>query len=146
LEDNLSRVIKPESAASDRARLSRLVVLALRELMKQTETSDLTRDLVAFISRILKEIYSTVENSVVAWEKRDYWVKADRFRMEWEWTQTQSIIMEKSLLAEDWANIARSSAIIGQKLSKIKVGEKIRGVDHSPWIGQWKKIKEKKSL
>jgi hypothetical protein len=146
LEENLSRVIKPESAAADRTRLSRLVVLALRELMKQTETSDTTRDLVAFISSILREIYLTVENSVVAWEKRDYWVKADRFRMEWEWAQAQSIILEKSLLADDWANIARSSATIGQKLSKIKVGEKIRGVDRSPWIGKWKQIKDKKSL
>ena len=33
----------------------------------------------------LEEIAVSIDVSVQAWEKRDYWVKADRFRMEWEW-------------------------------------------------------------
>jgi hypothetical protein len=141
----LSRVINPESAAADRGRLSKVVILALRELMKQTETSDRTRDLVAFMSLALREMYHTAETSVVAWEKRGYWVKADKFRMEWEWAEYQGRSLETALLKDDWANIAKSAAIIGQKLNKVKMGASIRGMVENPWAGAWEKIKQKKS-
>jgi hypothetical protein len=78
----LSRVIKTETAAKDRTRLTRAVVLALRELMRQTQPDNHSRDLAAFISFALLEINQTIDASVAAWEKRGYWVKADRFRMD----------------------------------------------------------------
>ena len=46
-----------------------------------------SRDLAAFIAISLEKIFETVETSVVAWEKKGYWVKADRFRLEWEWSK-----------------------------------------------------------
>ncbi len=141
----MSRVINPESAAADRGRLSKVVVLALREFMKQTETSDQTRNLVAFMSLALREMYQTVETSVVAWEKRGYWVKADKFRMEWEWAELQGKALETALLKDDWASIAKSAANIGQKLNKVKLGATIRGMAENPWAGSWDKIKQKKS-
>jgi hypothetical protein len=141
----LSRVINPESAAADRGRLSKVVVFALRELMKQTETSDQTRDLVTFMSLALREMYQTVETSVVAWEKRGYWVKADKFRMEWEWAEIQGRSLETALLKDDWLSIAKSATNIGQKLNKIKLGATNRGMAENPWAGSWDKIKQKKS-
>jgi hypothetical protein len=141
----MSRVINPESAAKERTRLAKSVVLALRELMKQTETSDQTRDLVAFISDTIREIYMTAEMSVAAWEKRGYWVKADRFRLEWEWADIQGKLLEKALFAEDWASIARSVASVGQKLNKITVGVNIRGLPENPWKGKWQQLKQKES-
>ena len=141
----MSRVIHPESAATERRRLSKVVVLALRELMKQTETTVQTRDLVAFISLALQKMYLSVEESVAAWEKRGYWVKADKFRMEWEWAESQGKSLETALEKEDWARIAQSSAIIGQKLSKVKIGSHNRGVDENLWKGFWEKTRQKKS-
>jgi len=141
----LSRVINPESTSADRGRLSKVVIYALRELMKQTETSDQTRDLVAFMSLALREMYQTVEASVAAWEKRGYWVKADKFQMEWEWAEMQGKSLENALFKEDWAGIARSAATIGQKLSKVKMGTRIRGLAENPWKGSWEKIKQEKS-
>ena len=34
---------------------------------------------------MLRGIAETIETTTTAWENRDYYVKADRFRMEWEW-------------------------------------------------------------
>jgi hypothetical protein len=115
----LGRYINPEGAGKERTRLSKTVVLALRELMRQTETGDASRDLAAYIAIALRGISRTVEESVAAWEKKDYWVKADRYRMEWEWAGRMADRMEKALYENDWAAIAMTAAQVGQKLMKV---------------------------
>jgi hypothetical protein len=138
-EASLSRVIKTESAGKDRTQLVRAIVLALRELMRQTETDLLTYDLAAFITLSLKEISNTIDLSVSAWEKRGYWVKADRFRMEWAWTDTMSRAIEQAMLSDDWASVARAAAQVAEKLGDIKVP--VRHKLGTPWIGAWDKLR-----
>jgi hypothetical protein len=140
LEDYLSRVIKTETAAKDRTRLTRSVVLALRELMRQTEPDDHSRDLAAYISLALLQIHQTIDTSVNAWEKRGYWVKADRFRMEWEWTQISGEKIGQAVLADDWATIAVTAAQVAQKLMSVDVP--VRHRLGTPWEGAWKLLKE----
>ena len=82
----MSRLINPDSAGKDRTRLSKAIVLSIRELAKQQDITSEAKDLAAFIALALQTIAEGIDASVVAWEKRDYWVKADRFRMEWMWT------------------------------------------------------------
>jgi hypothetical protein len=135
----LSRVIKIESAGKDRTQLVRAIVLALRELMRQTETNPLTYDLAAFISLSLKEIIETVDSSVSAWEKRGYWVKADRFRMEWTWAETLSQSMKQAVLSDDWAGVARAAAQVAEKLGDTKVP--VRHKLGTPWTGAWDKLR-----
>jgi hypothetical protein len=134
----LSRVINPESAGKERTQLLRGVVLALRELMRQVEPNLEARDLVAFIALSLDAIYSTIDQSVVAWEKRDYWVKADRFRMEWIWTQSTAKTLRKALKDENWATIAQSVATIGTRLGSVKVPQRHRL--GTPWVGAFEKL------
>ncbi len=136
----MSRVINPEGVGKDRTRLCRSVVLALRELMRQTEPGNTSRDLAAYISLALNEIYQTIDVAVTAWEKKGYWVKADRFRMEWEWTARLSEKMRIALLAEDWASVAVLSAQIGQKLMGVKLP--VRNQLGAPWVGAWGKIEK----
>ena len=81
----MSRVINPNAPGKERNRLKRATALALRELMVESEPNEKTRDLVAFITLALEGISETVDVTTTAWEKRDYWIKADRFRLEWEW-------------------------------------------------------------
>lgn len=115
------------------------VVVALRELLKLTDTGDETRDITAYISLALKSIADTVDESVAAWEKRGYWVKAERFRMDWEWTGFFAKSYKDALLKEDWGAVASLAARTGQKFSKVKVAEKNR--IGSPWKGAYQKIK-----
>jgi len=134
----LSRVYNPDSAGKERNTLTRGIVLALRNLMKQQGTDDLTRDLAAYIALALAEVYATIEASVGAWEKRGYWVKADKFRLEWEWTGSMSNTLKAALDNEDWATVAMTSAKVAQKLGTITVPEHNRL--GSPWLGSWKKL------
>ncbi len=135
----MSRVINLESAGKDRTRLVKTVVLALRELMRQQEPDETSRDLVAYISIALKTISETIDISVAAWEKRGYWVKADRFRMEWDWAAATSKKLEAALKQDHWGTIALSAALIGQKFSSIKIAEHNRL--GTPWVGAYKLIK-----
>ncbi len=72
----MGRVINPEGAGKERSRLVKSVVLSMRELMRQTEPNDYSRDLASYIALALLEINNTVETSVAAWEKKGYWVKS----------------------------------------------------------------------
>jgi hypothetical protein len=137
----MSRVINPESAAKERTMLLRSIVLALRELMKQQEANDLTRDLAAYISLALESIYSTIGVSVAAWEKRGYWLKADRFQMEWDWTDRLSNNMRMALIKEDWPNVAMTSAQVAEKLKQVEVPK--RNKIGTPWVGAWDQFKQK---
>ena len=134
----MSRIINPESAGKDRTRLAKGVVVAIRELMKQAEPDALTHDLAAFITLALEEISQTIEPSVEAWEKRGYWVKADRFRLEWEWSGNLGGKLRKALLAENWAEVAGLSVTVAQKLGSVEVSKNHRL--GTPWVGAWNRL------
>lgn len=134
----MGRTINPEGPGKERTRLCKSVVLALRELMRQSEPGQASRDLVAYIALALGEIHKTVDETVTAWEKKDYWVKADRFRMEWEWSANLGAKMRKAALEDDWAAIAMTAAQVGQKLMKIEVAARHRL--GTPWVGAWNKL------
>ena len=134
----MSRVINPDSAGKERTRLSKAVVLAVRELASQSEPGAQARDLAAFIALALQTIHDTVEVTVLAWEKRDYWVKADRFRMDWAWAGTLGAKMRAAVLADDWATVALLAGQIAGKLGKIKVAANHRM--GTPWKGAFRQL------
>ncbi len=134
----MGRIINPEGAGKERTLLLRSVVLALRELMRQTEPDTASRDLAAYIAIALQEVKDTVETSVEAWEKKGYWLKADRFRMEWDWSGRMSETMRKALLSEDWATVAMTAAQIAQKLMTVQVP--VRHKIGTPWVGAYQRL------
>jgi hypothetical protein len=131
-------VINPDSAGKDRARLSKAIVLAVRELAKQTNITDETKDLAAFISLALKTISEGIDVSVLAWEKRGYWVKADRFRMDWMWTGQYADKIKVAIFTDDWGTVAMTIPQIAQKLSKIEVSDNHRL--GKPWQGAFQQL------
>jgi len=136
----LSRVINPDSAGKERTRLTRAIVLAVRELAKQTQVTQEARDLASFIALALQAISGGIDVSVLAWEKRDYWVKADKFRMEWMWAGQVAAKMKTAVLSEDWGSVAMLSAQTAQKFSRIVVSENHRL--GKPWVGSYKRLSE----
>ncbi len=137
----MSRIINPDSAGKERSRLTRAVVLAIRELAQQAEPGAEARDLAAFITLALSIISETIDVSVAAWEKRGYWVKADRFRMDWAWSGQYAERMSRAVLSEDWASVAQIAAQTAQKLNKIVVppGHRLG----RPWVGAWEELKKR---
>ena len=131
----MSRIIQTDGVGKERNRLLKAIVISIRELMKQNVVDSNTRDLAAFISNALLAVHDTVERTVAPWEKRDYWVKADKFRMEWAWTKVVGEQMLAATRMEDWGNVAVSAAQVGQRLSGIQVSDRHRM--GKPWIGAW---------
>ena len=137
----MSPIINPESAGKERTHFSKAIVLAVRELAIQTDVTTEARDLAAFIAITLKSISDGIDVSVAAWEKRGYWVKADRFRMDWMWTGQYSDKMKTAILTEDWATVAMLSAQIAQKFGKIEVAKNHRL--GRPWVGAYAQLNGK---
>ena len=135
----MSRVINPESAGKDRPRLTKATVLAMRELARQTAPGPESRDLAAFIALALQSIADGIDVSVMAWEKRDYWVKADKFRMEWMWAGMTAAKMKNAVLTDDWGAVAMLLPQIVCKLSKVEVSDNHRL--GKPWVGAFKQLK-----
>lgn len=131
----MTRIINLDGVGKQRKKLTREVVLAVRELMRQVEVTDETRDLAAFIAMNLQAIYETIDRTVAAWEKRDYWVKADRFRLEWAWSGKLAEDMREAIRNDDWQTVALTSAEAGQKLHKVQVPKRHRMGE--PWHGAW---------
>jgi hypothetical protein len=104
VEEHLGRVINPDAVGKERTQLMRSVVLALRELMQQNTIDPMTRDLAAYLALALLAIDETVDTTATAWEKRDYWLKADRFRMEWSWAGRLGEYAP-AVLADDWPKV-----------------------------------------
>lgn len=134
----MSRVINPDSAGKERTRLTKGIVLAIRELAQQSEPGAEACDLAAFIALALSIISGTIDVSVAAWEKRDYWVKADKFRMEWAWSGQYSEKMKQAILKDDWGSVAQVAAQTAQKLSRVTVppGHRLG----RPWAGAWEQL------
>jgi hypothetical protein len=131
----MSPIINPASAGKERTQLTKGIVLAVRELAKQTDVTQEAKDLAAFIALSLKNISEGIDVSVAAWEKRGYWVKADRFRMEWIWTGQYADKLKSAILTDDWGAVAMLSAQIAQKFSKIVVSANHRL--GKPWVGAY---------
>ena len=134
----MSRLIKTDTVGKDRTRLTKTIVLAIRELAKQTDVTAEAKDLAAFIALALQTISEGIDESVAAWEKRDYWVKADRFRMEWMWSGQYASKMKVALFTNDWGTIAMLLPQIAQKFSKIEVSDNHRL--GKPWVGAFRQL------
>ena len=139
----MSRVINPDGSGKERTRLSKSAALAIRELASLRETGVESRDLAAFLVLALERIGATVEESVIAWEKRGYWVKADRFRMEWAWAAQTSGKLRTALLADDWSAAATVAAQIAIRLQKITISPNHRL--GRPWVGAWAELKKQQA-
>ena len=135
----LSRIINPDSAGKERSHLSKAIVLAVREMAQQSDPGVASLDLAAFIVLALERIAATIDISVAAWEKRDYWVKADKFRMEWAWAGQLAKKMRAGLRKEDWGEIAQVATLAAQKLNKVSIspGNRLG----KPWVGAWEVLK-----
>ncbi|MBK8783967.1 MAG: hypothetical protein IPO22_19745 [Anaerolineales bacterium] len=122
----MSRVINPDSVGKERTRLTKSIVLCIRELAKQSDVTAETKDQAAYIALALQAIADGIDVSVAAWEKRDYWVKADKFRMEWMWAGQVAAKMKAAVLTDDWATIAMLMPQIAQRFNKVEVSDNHR--------------------
>lgn len=132
----MSRIIKTSTPGKERNHLSKAIVVTIREFMRQSKPDKSTRDMIAFIILALREIASGIDKSVAAWEKRGYWVKADKYRMDWAWVGPVEEELTRAFKDEDWGKIAGLLVTLMGRFSAIKVSDKHRM--GKPWVGAYK--------
>ena len=122
----MAHIIKTSTPGKERERLSKSIIVTIRDFMRQQEPTDTTNDMVAFIILALREISMGIEQSVLAWEKRGYWVKADKYRLEWQWSGEMSAKLQSKFDDKDWENISGDLLTVMAKFSNIKVSDRHR--------------------
>lgn len=132
----MTRIIKTSTPGKERDWLSKAIVITIREFMRRQEPDNETKDMIAFIILALQQIASGIDTSVAAWEKRGYWVKADKYRMEWHWTGETSRELRDTFQKKDWESIAMLLVETMQRLGSIKVSDRHRM--GKPWLGAFK--------
>lgn len=132
----MTQIINPSTPGKERARLSKAIVITIRAFMRQEKPDINTKNMVAFIILALKEISDGIDKSVTAWEKRGYWIKADKYRMEWRWTGQYAQLLHEAFSNEKWPEITSLLMQIMGRFSDIKVSDHHRM--GKPWMGALK--------
>jgi hypothetical protein len=140
----LSRLVNLDGVGKQRDRLLKAVTLALRELATRTKVDDETRDLVAFIALALNEIHATIDVTCLAWEKRDYWLKADQFRRDWAWAGRTAEKLERVVLGEQWQDLPTLMVELSKHLEKVNLPK--RNTLGQPWLGAYAELRERRGM
>jgi hypothetical protein len=119
----VTQIIKTSTPGKERARLSKAIVITIRNFMRQESPDKETKDMIAFIILALDEIAAGIDKSVIAWEKRGYWVKADKYRLEWQWAGDMSKKLQHAFKNKDWPAIAEYLMETMGNFSDIKVSD-----------------------
>jgi hypothetical protein len=98
----MSRVININNPTKIRNQNRRTVAELLRRLMSKPTVDAEAMDMASHIVVCLQQINATVETTVTAWEKRDYWMKAERFMRDWEWCKEMAYNMDDVIRHEAW--------------------------------------------
>jgi len=133
----VSRVINPESAGRNRARLMQWIALACAQLMKE-RSLDTRADELAFIVAALEEIAAGIDASTAAWEKRDYWLKADQFRRQWEWTGRSAQRLRAAIERKNTSEAVAALADLAPRLAGVALPKRLP--KEMPWKGAHEKL------
>lgn len=98
----MSRVISTQGPGKTRNQHRRTIAEMLRRLSQKQQLDDEAKDLTAIIVFSLHGIADTVDQTITAWEKRDYWIKAERFREEWRWVEPTADELSAIIYEGQW--------------------------------------------
>jgi hypothetical protein len=133
----VSRVINPENAGRNRTRLMQWIALACAHLMKE-RSLDTRADALAFIVVALEEIAAGVDTTSAAWEKRDYWLKADQFRRQWEWTGRSGQRLRAAIERKNASEAMAAMADLAPRLAGVALPKRLP--KEPPWQGAHEKL------
>ena len=136
----MGRVINPANASAQRKQLLRAAAIANNELLRAVKLDGRTRDIAAFICLTLITVSQSVSQTALAWEKRDYWVKADQFSREWQWVETTSSRLLRAIYAVQFDQIIEISKELQERLSTVRLP--VRNTLGAPWVGAWDRLQK----
>lgn len=134
----MGRVINVENPTKIRNRNRRTIAELLRRLSQKPQVDAEAKDMAATIVFALQEIAEGVDQTVRAWEKRDYWMKAERFLRDWEWTKEAAANMEDVIRNDAWDLLPELLADLFPRFADIQIKTMTRKQD--VWQGNYKKL------
>ena len=137
----MSRVINTADPGKIRNQHRRTIAEVLRHLMFKRRFDDETKDMAAVLVVALRGIAETIETTVAAWEKRDYYLKADRFRMEWEWVGPAAERLYDIVALGRWEELPGELAALAPRFADIRILKMTR--DTTAWKGSYQALLKK---
>jgi hypothetical protein len=134
----MSRIIYTEAPGKIRHQYRRSIAEMLRRLGRKQGIDDEARDQAALIVLCLQGMADTVDQTILAWENRDYWMKAERFRREWEWLDPMADQLSRVICEGRWHELPAMLAKLAPHFSDIGVKRFTRTPDF--WQGAYRKL------
>jgi len=134
----MARIIYTESPGKTRHHYRRSVAEMLRRLTQKKRIDDEARDQAALIVLCLQGMADTVDQTVTAWEKRDYWMKAEHFRRDWEWLDPMADQLAAVICQGEWQKLPTLLASLAPYFSDISVKRMTR--DATLWEGAYERL------
>jgi hypothetical protein len=122
----MSRLINTNDPGKLRNTARRTIAEILRHLMFKRSLDEETKDMAAALVFALREIAASVDTTVEAWEKRDYFLKADRFRLEWEWAGPTADRLQEIVMLGRWEELPAQLAILLPRFKDIRIAKMTR--------------------
>lgn len=129
----MSRVINTANPGRLRNQARRTIAEMLRHLMFKKRIDDESKDMAALVAISLQEIAATIDVTTTAWENRDYFLKADRFRLEWEWAAPAARRLEEIVVSGDWDRLTGELVALAPRFADIRIAKMTRGPE--AWQG-----------
>jgi len=134
----MSRVINTADPGKIRNQHRRTIAEVLRHLMFKRRFDEETKDMTAVLVVALRGIAETIETTVAAWEKRDYYLKADKFRLEWEWVGPAADRLEAIMRQGAWDRVPGELMGLLPRFSDVKVVKFMRSPE--AWQGNYRQL------
>jgi hypothetical protein len=130
-----------ETPAAKRNRIMGLISKCSEELRNEAIPKNEMKDILACMILCFYEVEKTVSATITAWEKRDHWLKVEKFREEWEWISIVRIELESIYINDACVKAINLNNHLDEHLKKLRV-PKIKTDNF--WLGCSERIKIKK--
>ena len=134
----MSRVINIDNPSKRRNANQRTIAELLRRLSEKNTLDEDVKDMASMIVLCLRDISEGVEQTVTAWEKRDYWMKAERFLREWQWTGEMAANLDDVIRNNAWDLLPELLAKLFPRYADIQIKTMTRKPD--VWKGAYRKL------
>ncbi len=134
----MSRVIHTDSTGKKRNQLMRTCAELLRHLSTKPAIDEEARDMAACLVYSLREIDEGIDESASVWEKRDYWMKAEKLRQRWYWVSARADELHYLIVNEEWQRLPEMMVKLLPHFADVKVTRLTRTPD--VWEGAYARL------
>ena len=136
----MSRIIATDGPGKARHHHRRTIAEAVRRLSRKSNLDAEAKDLTAAIVYSLLEMADSIDRTTEAWEKRDYYMKAERFREQWRWLEPMTDELSAVIYEGKWHELPKILAGLAPHFADIRVRKLTR--DPRVWQGAYARFME----